>query len=564
MMSIPSSRFAKIISRSFLILALIAFTEVASGQEGARSSSSSRKTLTSNRSENQELKVTESFAPTIKVEPLFHRLEGRPSDVIPFKFQVESSNRETEVEVVTVGLDQDITGQIRHDELALQADLIRLITPTKLRVPANTPTFIEGAVRIPKGDARFHTLGLLVRDNGQGKAPSPQFNADGTPKTQAAVRFMTQYLLRLDLLVAGVRGEQGQQLSFDSLAITPFEGRPRLQAIVSNPSNTAFEFEVRARLRSSPSDRSFKPLRLAMPIRATVEDETRYTGRILPKSRVRMEDLLPEAIAGGRYYCDMELVFDNQVVNRRTFDVDVRAQDFPAQEVLIAQVGEDLQVSPAQVELSQLRGGSRRLTMLLKNSGRDTKQISLKAITESELEINAVTIQPDEVQLAPGSSRKIALTLRSQNTDNRFVEYGHILVQSKSDDRDFLETKKLPLAVVLKKISSTQISMSPLQWDSGSEYPGFRTKIDNLGDTHMPLQARLMVVDPNGRRISIPSGFGRWLMPRSSTHLEFRFDQPLSLGEYQLRCELQQEGEPIVTQQQFVVSDLENSVSARK
>jgi hypothetical protein len=168
------------------------------------------------------------------------------------------------------------------------------------------------------------------------------------------------------------------------------------------------------------------------------------------------------------------------------------------------------------------------------------------------------------VQLAPGSSRKIALTLRNQNTDDRFVEYGHLLVDSKSDDRDFHETKKLPLAVILKKIPSTQISMSPLQWDSGSEYPGFRTKVDNLGDTHLPLQARLLLIDPNGRRISIPSGFGRWLMPRSSTQLEFRLDHPLPPGEYQLRCELQQEGEPIVTQQQFVISDLENSVSARK
>jgi hypothetical protein len=562
-MSISSIRPTKALYRSFISLVLCAVCSIASAQESARSSSPGRKTSTSNRPANQEIKVTESFAPTIKVEPLVHRLEGRPSDVIPFQFKVETSNRETEIEIIPVGLDQDLTGQIRHSERALQADLIRLITPTKMKVLANTPTMIEGAVRIPKGDARFHTLGVLVRDSGQGKDLNSQFNADGTPRTQAAVQFMTQYLLRLDLLVAGVRGEQGQQLAFDSLSMTPFEGRPRLQAIISNPTDTAFEFEVRARLRSSPSDRSFKPLRLTMPIRASVEDETRYTGRILPKSRVRMEELLPEAIAGGRYYCDLELVFENQVVSRKTFDIDVRAQDYPAQEVLIAQVGEDLQVSPAQVELSQLRGGSRRLTMLLKNSGRDTKLISLKAITASELEIGAVTIQPDEVQLAPGSSRKVAVTLRSQSTEQRFVEYGHLLVSAKSDDRDYHETRKLPLAVVLKKIPSTQITMTQLLWDSGSEYPGFRTKIDNLGDTHMPLQARLLVVGPNGRRYSIPSGFGRWLMPRSSTQLEFRFDQPLPPGEYQLRCELQQEGEPIVTQQQFVVSDLENSVSAR-
>ena len=143
------------------------------------------------------------------------------------------------------------------------------------------------------------------------------------------------------------------------------------------------------------------------------------------------------------------------------------------------------------------------------------------------------------------------------------VEYGHLLVSSKSDNRDFHETKKLPLAVVLKKIPSTQVTLTPLQWNSESDYPGFLTKIENLGDIHLSMQARLLVVDATGRRFSIPSGFGKWLMPHSSAKLEFRFDQQLAPGEYQLRCELQQEGEPIVMQQDFVVSDLENSVSAR-
>ncbi len=511
----------------------------------------------------KEVSVTESFAPTFSIEPLSHRVEGRSGEVIPFTFKLESNNRDAELEVIPIGLRQELNGQILYDEKAKQADSINLLTPSKMTVKQNVATTIQGVVKIPSGTARYHSLGIMVKDIGKGPELAPQFNPDGSPKTQAAIRFITQYLLRLDLVVEGARGEEGSRVVVEEIKMVPFEGRPRFQSIVMNPTDTAFEFELRARLRSSPSDRSAKPLRLVMPVRSAVQDETRFVGRILPKSRIRMEELLAEAVAGGHYYADMELLIDGHVVNRKTLAFDINAADFPAQEVLIAQVGESLQVSPAQIELSQLRGGSRRLTVLLKNSGRDTKSISIKAMTNDELELGTLMIQPSEIQLAPGGSRKLSLTLRSQAASEKTAEYGYLLVESKSDSKEFIEFNKLPLAVLLKKPEATQISLSPITWDPVSDYPGFRTTVQNLGKTHMPLQARLTIIDATGRSTAIPAGFGKWLMPGKSIPLNFRLESSLAPGEYQLRCELQQEGEPIRTQQSFTVTDLENATSIK-
>jgi hypothetical protein len=355
----------------------------------------------------------------------------------------------------------------------------------------------------------------------------------------------------------------GRELQIGDLALPPFEGRPKLQAIISNPADTTFEFELRARVRASASDRSNKPLRLSMPIRSTVEDESRYVGRILPKSKIRMEELLPDAIASGNYEADLEIVCDSRVVSKKTLPMPVNAADFPAQEVLIAQVGEDLQVSPAQIELSQIRGGNRRLTMLLKNSGRETKTLDLKAMSADDLELTAVMLQPATVQLAPGASRKISITMKSQPGSDVPSQFGYVQVTAKTDKRDFTESKKLPLALLLKKGPPPQISIAPLQWDNTGDYPSFRTKIQNSGSGHLALESRLSIFDEQGRRVVVPAGFGRWVMPNSSAPLAFRLEQPLAPGEYVLRCEVQTADQPVSIEQKFTVTDLENATASK-
>jgi hypothetical protein len=551
---------------TILIVAIIflGFVNNLSAQEPKPKSSRPVATKNIANQANREISVTETFAPTFSIEPLSHRLSGRENEVLPFAFKIEARNKDADLEVAAIGLRQELSGQIFYDEVSGKADLIQLLTPPKFTAKANVASTIEGVVKIPKGTGKFHSVGIMVKDIGKGPELPTRTNPDGTPATSAGVRFVTQYLLRLDLVSESARGDSGSKLTVESVKMVAFEGRPRLQSIIANPTGSPFEFEVRARIRKSPSDRSSKPLRLVMPARASIQDESRYNSRILSQSRIRMEELLPEAIAGGRYYVDFELSVDGQIVHRKTETIEVNSADFPAQEVLIAQVGDSLQVSPSQLELSQLRGGTRRTTIQLTNSGQDTKTIHLKAMASDGLANSWVIMQPSEVQLAPGANRKVSLTLRSQPSGDNPAEYGSIQVESKSDKQDFTASQSLPLAILLKKLEPTKITLSPIVWDPVAEYPGFNTTVQNLGTTHLPLQARLTIFDSKGRPTVIPSGFGKWLMPGKSSKLEFRLEGTLPPDEYVLRCELQQDGEPIRMEQNFTVTDLENAVSAKK
>jgi hypothetical protein len=489
-------------------------------------------------------------------------LVGQSGAVTSFEFSLESANRETEIEVVPVGLRQEVSGLILHDPNAPQADLIRLSTPTRMMLSANTPAKIQGFVQFPRGEAKYHSIGILVKDIGAAERLAA--NNDPSKKaTKATIQFVTQYVLRLDLEMENARGENPNVLELEKLDLVPFEGRPKLIAQILNPSDSTFEYEVRAKLRSSTSDRNARSIRLVMPIREFSESEERFVGRILPKSRVRMIELLPEAIASGTYEADVEIMLGEKVLSRKTQSITVDASDYPAQEVLIAQLGKEVQVSPAQIELSQLRGGSRRSTILLKNNGKDTKSISVAANDGTGLALPSATIQPDKFTLPPGGSRKISITLKSQLDAHEAIVFGTIDFQARSDRKDFDETRKLPIALLMKKSSAPNAKLSSVQWDSLSKHPAFRCAVSNEGESHLAMNARLTISGENGERMQIPGGFGKWLMPGETAKLEFRLEQPLAPGKYQIKCELQQGDRPIVTEQIFEVNDMETAKSGR-
>ncbi len=505
--------------------------------------------------------VQQSFEPSFSIEPLSHRLAGRPGDLLTFQFTLRSDERDTNIEVVPIGLRQELTGQVLHDSQSGVTDIIRLTTPAAMTLVAGETSKIEGVVRIPKGDARFHSIGLLVRDLGANGEADSNNNSDNAG-TQATIRFVTQYILRLDLQVEGARGEEGKRLVIEEAQISPMEGRPRLEVTVLNPTETAFEFNASSKVQTSTKDRSAKELPLVMPVRRNVEDDSRYRIRLLPKSRVRLEAMLPEAIATGSYEAETELTMDGRTLLKKSISIDVDASQFPAQEILIAQIDEGVQISPAQIELSQLRGGNRRITVLLQNRSSQSKKITLKALSDNQLPLGSLVIQPHEFTLAGNSSRKVSVTLRSQPNETRKVEFGKLICDVLSPERSHAATKQLPLAVLLKDSPEPELEVGPLQFDPAELNSCFRSLVRNEGDVHTALNARLTIVHESGKRISIPAGYGRWLMPQTAAPLEFRLDSPLSTGQYQLTLEIQRQGTPLVRQQAFTVTDLETAQKA--
>ncbi|HBJ33437.1 MAG TPA: hypothetical protein DDZ51_01495 [Planctomycetaceae bacterium] len=508
--------------------------------------------------DGKAVNIQETFQSAFLIEPLVQRLSGRSGTTLSFKFKLESLNRETRIDILPVGLKQEITGRISVDQSKeISSNVLRLLTPNAMTLLPGVTSFIEGVVQIPRGDSEFHTLGLLIREVGQENNLKPTVDAAGNVQTKAGLQITTQYLLRIDLLVEGVRGGQAAQIILDDLKLSPFRGRPQLNLIATNPTASAVEFEMRARLRRSANDRSFQPLRLNMPIRNDMETEEKFVGRLLPKSRVRMQGLLPEAIASGDYEVDLDILVAGRTAKKQTLSIKVNAADFPAQDVIISQAAEGLMIAPAQIELAQTRGGVRRVSLSLTNNSRNSKSIDLSAVDRSGQQLTGVTIQPSQVSLPPGSNRKLSIIMKGSSGTSLSVEYGSLRVVTQSDERDFTESKELPLALVYKNLRATEVSVEPVVWDPGDDLaPRFRTLIRNIGESHLPVDARLSINGSSGFRDTLHGGFGKWLMPGESMWINFAVEKPLPPGDYVLRFEMQTGTQPISTSQTFQVTDL--------
>lgn len=503
--------------------------------------------------------VQDTFNPAFQIEPLVQRLSGRRGEVLRFQFTLQTLNQDTDVEILKVGLRQDITGQILQDERGGESNPLEIIGETKVHLTRDIPYTIEGLLRVPDGDASFHALGVLVRDNGAVKERLREFDQSGKAVTKAGIRFVTNYVLRVDLDVVGARGEQAKSLILEEGRIAPFNGLPKVGVIVRNPANTAFEYQMRTHLRAFPSDHTFDDLRMVMPVRAAMESEERYVGRVLPGCSVRMEELLPQNLLSGKYQLEAELLDGGRVINRRTFAIEVDSEDFPAQEVKVKQAGGGIYVSPAQIELSQARGGQRRLGVEFKNTSTSARTISLAALSDQGKTLTNVIVQPETFTLSAGRSRKVSLTLRTKSNIEQPVEFGTLQIKSSDATQQFANTGTVALAIILGQTKEPNISLQPLRFVPDSKYPCFRTVVQNQGRVHVPLDARLLIASESGQRRVLTGGFGRWLLPGESANLEFRLDRELTAGNYQIMCELENGQEPIVKKQAISVTDFENA-----
>ncbi len=323
------------------------------------------------------------------------------------------------------------------------------------------PLKIAGVVRVPQGEANFYSFGILVRDIGNAPPPPPKLDANGKPLTSAGIHFITQYVLRVDLEVEGARGDNGAELSIEDGKLTTSRGLPKVSVVIRNPSDTAFEYQVKSRLRSNHSPNS-KSLRMTMPIRASMETDERYVGRILPKSSVRMEEIVPEPILTGQYQLEVDLLMQDRVVKQRTFTISADANDFPAQQALLSRAGEDLYAAPVYLEFSQLRGGQRRLTMEFSNTSDKPREMELEAQTDRGTPLPGVSMAPATFTLPPKGRRKVSITMHGKKDIQQPVEYGYIIVRHKTGDRGFTDSGRMPVALHFAATPPPDLQMETL------------------------------------------------------------------------------------------------------
>lgn len=510
----------------------------------------------------QEVALKQTFVPSFSIEPLVARISGRRGDVVQFSFKIRTAKPDANVEIKLVGLRQDITGQVHHDERNANQDTIQLLNGGNITLEQDTPFQLEGMVKVPPGDANFHSWGVLVRDLGRARDRTSQVDEQGKEKTSAGINFVTQYLLRVDLDVEGARGEHERALSLDDVQVAVKDGLPQLVALVRNPSQTAFEFELKSQLKQHEGDRSFAQNRLVMPVRESSEGPERFVGRVLPQSQLMMRGLIHEPLMSGTYLAELQMLVGGKTVSKKQFTVTVDSADFPAQEAIIKQMPGGIYITPPQFELSQNRGGQRRVSVEIKNNSSEPKNISLSAAGANQAPLPLVSISPTEFSLSPGRSRKLSISLKSTKEVAQAIQYGEITVHA-TGAGGYAQTGQLPVALLLAATPTPELRLDQLRWIPKDNYPCFRIQVNNSGQIHQPLHARLIIMAESGTRTTVPAGFGKWLMPGQTTDLEFRLDRPLPPGKYSITTELQR-GEQLIQQKGvYEITDYDNATAAR-
>ena len=493
---------------------------------------------------NQELKLQPSVAPAFHVTPMSHKLEASRGKTIPISFEIESVDRATVIQVRTVSLRQEPDGTIMPDTDAPAPDDLRLLSASQINLGESDKTTIQCQVRVPSTKANFHSFGLLVTDLGRLVDQQPVVAGDNAAR-RVGIRFVTRYLLRVDVTVKGARGEDAAKIEIESCELLEENGFAKARAWIINPTESPLEFQVRGTLLRNGNAVGKNDFSLIMPNRATVDSEDRYDVRILPGARIRLEEMLPEAVFPGEHEMEIQLLTNRRTRKRERYPLTIQAGDFPAQDATVIQAARDVTVTPGQIELSTRRGGDRRATVEIQNHSPHEMQVQVLP-NNDETFIDGLVVRPTELTVRPGAKRKFLLSLDVRDSDD-VNRYTHLKVSVKADGQGEVGTFEIPVALLARTEQLPDLQVESIQWDSTSDPPAFILPVRNNGQMHLPLDARLKMVDAFGRIVEMQAGYGRWLLPGKATDLRFRtqFAPPPGKYLYQLKIEGNKEVPPL-------------------
>jgi hypothetical protein len=278
----------------------------------------------------------------------------------------------------------------------------------------------------------------------------------------------------------------------------------------------------------------------------------RFESIVFGKGRVRLTAQVPEAIFAGDYTLELEWISHGRKCGKAVATVSVREGDFPAQAAKFAQVAQTLRVTPPQIELSHARGGIRRFPLNIANHSSRPLRIRLVARNHDGTLADWAVVQPSELLLPAKRERNVLVTAQGvQNIANH--RYGVLRVDVSSGGIA-AGTRGLPLALLGASADEPRLVTGPLRWDAGGDRPAFVLPVDNRGPIHLPLNGRLSFVDPSGRKVEIPGGFDRWLLPGTQDEIRFPLHYRLPLGMFPVKVQIESgQDEPRTINQQVNV-----------
>ena len=489
--------------------------------------------------------------PSFRITPLVQRFSGRRGQRIRFEFDIQTLDTPQSLRIRAVRLHQQLNGLVSADEASPPPEAVQLEGPLELDLRPQETAKIRGHVDVPNEPAPFHAFGILVTDLGR------PLQAPANPnQPSAGIRFVTQFLLRLELNVENGRQESAKSLQLETAGLVERDGFPFVEADIINPTDTAVEFRLNARLLQTDGRQLISPFGLALPVRASRKEPERYDSVVFARSRVRLTAPLPEAIFPGEYELELEWISDRRKCGRVVVPVVVHQGDFPALGAVSARIADSLSITPPQAELSVRSGGSRRLALRLTNQGTQTVHVRLAAVNADGTPADWAVASPQQFELPRGTDRNVLLMART-GRDIETHRYGFLQVIVGSGENSD-EVQHLPIALLGRGPIERALATGTVRWDAAGDRPAFVVPVTNEGPVHVPLNARLTIRDALGRRVEVPAGFDRWLMPGDADELRFPFHRSLPPGAYnvQVRIQMGPDREPLLIDQRVHVQVL--------
>jgi hypothetical protein len=481
---------------------------------------------------NKKLALKPEVKPAFHVMPMTHRFVARRGKLIPFQFELESIDRATTVTVEMVALKQDLSGTILPDTDSPAPDNVKLLSPDRMELKDNESKQIKCQVRVPLTQANFHSFGILVTDLGRVVERTPLQAGDNVTR-RVGIRFVTRYMLRVDIEIEGTRGEDVSKIEIESADLVDADGFPKARAIIMNPTDSPLELQAVCRLLGGGSQIGKHKFNLVMPSRFSMDSEERHDIRILPGARIRLEELVRDVVFPGAHDLEIDLISNHRSRKKDVIPIDVRPGDFPGQDAEILQAVRDVTISPAHVELSWRRGGKRMRAIEIQNNSPETVHVDAMKST-SPREREWLIMQPSSVSIRPGSKRRIMamIDIKQQYTASRYTK---ITLSLNNDRGESVGTYDLPVALLTRSEETPKLQIGSLGWDGVSQPPAFVVPINNDGEVHAALNAKLVMTDAFGRAVEMQSGYGRWLLPGKQTELRFKTEFAPPPGDYRFK-----------------------------
>ena len=506
---------------------------------------------------NNKLNLRPTVKPSFHVAPMSHHFSERRGKLIPFQFEIESVDRATTVNVQMVALKQDLTGTILPDTDSPAPSNVRLLSPAQMKLANNEKNTIKCQVRVPNTKANFHSFGILVTDLGRIVDRRPVSASDNVSR-RVGIKFVTRYMLRVDIAIKGARGEEVSKVEVQSAKLVEDNGFAKAEVLINNPTDGPLEFRALCRLLRNGSAVGKTKFNLVAPNRFNLEDDSRNDIRILPGATIRIEEFVPTAVFPGNHELEIDFVTQRRSKKKEVLPITIRQGDFPAQDASLLQPVRDVTIGPAAVELSLRKGGKRMRTVELQNNSQQEIKVEIRNTGAETIGESWLMIRPTELTIRPGSKRRVMMMANPKiKVDSS--RYATTEVNIKNASGDSVGVMDLPVALIARSEEKPVLKLDPIAWDGQAAPPCFVVPVKNMGAIHTPLRAKLSVVDAFGRIVDMEAGYGRWALPGQKTELRFRTKFAPPPGTY--RCKLTIEGdesmEPIVLESNLNFGDTE-------